>query len=427
MALYLKNAVYVDWQSLEFKKTHMKIHDGVDAPVEFLSVTKSLDPPVGSEVIDCTGKIVTKAFGCGHHHVYSALARGMSAPKKNPENFYEILKYIWWTLDKCLDLDMIESSALVTALYCAKNGVTFVIDHHASPFAVPGSLETIAKAFDRVGVSHLLCYEMSNRDGETSTQQGLEETENYLKSGRQGLVGLHASFTVDESLLENAVALAEKYNSGIHVHAAEDKVDQEYCQKDYRKRVIQRFHDAGALNFEKTILGHCLHLEPGERELLKNSPAYIAQNTESNLNNNVGMFDHRGLNEEKILLGTDGMHSDMIRSAKAAYFCGQAYGGVSPLDIYRRFRNVHRYLSQNRFSGDGDNNLVILDYDSPTEINPANFCGHFIYGIEARHIERVISNGHLIVDQGRILTVDETEILAKAHEQATKLWQLMEK
>ena len=119
---------------------------------------------------------MTKSFAVGHHHVYSALARGMGAPKKNPENFVEILEYIWWTLDKCLDEEMIEYSALTTAIACAKAGSTFVIDHHASPFAVKNSMEIIGKAFDKVGVSHLLCYEISDRDGLEIAEQGLEET-----------------------------------------------------------------------------------------------------------------------------------------------------------------------------------------------------------------------------------------------------------
>ena len=133
----------------------------------------------------------------------------MPPPSKIPQNFPEILEYIWWHVDKTLDREMIEASALVSALYCVKNGVTFIIDHHASPFAIPGSLETIAKAFDRIGLSHLLCYEMSDRDGEGPGEQGLQETAEYLASGRQGHVGLHASFTVGDDLLQKAVALAQ--------------------------------------------------------------------------------------------------------------------------------------------------------------------------------------------------------------------------
>lgn len=363
MALYLKNTTYVDWETLEFKETSIKVHEGPEGKIEFAPKFAGEEDDT---VLDCTGKLVMKSFACGHHHVYSALARGMGAPKKIPANFHEVLQYVWWTLDKCLDLQMIEASALVAALYCAKNGVTFVIDHHASPFAIESSLETIAAAFDKVGVSHLLCYEISDRDGVIPRQKGLEETETYFKNKHQGLVGLHASFTVGDDLLKQAVALAEKYDSGIHVHVAEDPIDQDYCLRDHGKRVIRRFSQAGVLAFSKSILGHCLHLDAEERELLQKSPVYVAQNTESNLNNNVGIFNPRGLGKN-IMLGTDGMHSDMLRSAKAAYLVGQNVESITPDGIYRRFRKVHHYLKENSFRGDGENNLVILDYDTPTD------------------------------------------------------------
>ncbi len=164
MAILLKDAIYIDWKSLTFSHENILVDQNSDA-IHFISDIDNVVKTPDLEVLDCNGKLVTKSFAVGHHHVYSALSRGMGAPARTPQNFLEILKYIWWTLDKCLDHEMIESSALVTAIACAKAGSTFVIDHHASPFAARGSLDIIARAFDKVGVSHLLCYEISDRDG----------------------------------------------------------------------------------------------------------------------------------------------------------------------------------------------------------------------------------------------------------------------
>jgi len=420
MAIYLKNAVYIDWQTLEFRNTSIFVDPEKKEKNSFID---EIPTDTKDEVIDCTGKFVTKSFACGHHHVYSALARGMGAPKKQPANFYEILKYVWWTLDKCLDEKMIEASALATAIASAKNGVTFVIDHHASPFMIDGSLEIIAKAFEKVGVSHLLCYEISDRDGLDIATKGLNETENYLKN-QQGLVGLHASFTISDDTLKRAVQLAEKFNSGIHIHVAEDKYDESHCLENYHTWVVDRLYSAGVLQFPKSILAHCLHLDELEKELVRNSNAWVVQNSESNLNNNVGYFDSRDLGA-RIMLGTDGMHSDMLRSAKSAFFVGQGFDNIDYPGIYRRFRNVHEYLHTNNFNGDGEDNLVVLDYDSPTEMNQSNFFGHFLFGIEAKHVQHVISNGKLIVKNRKMTTVDEEEILGFAKEQGLKLWEKM--
>jgi cytosine/adenosine deaminase-related metal-dependent hydrolase len=422
MSILLRNATYIDWKTLEFSQRNILVEENNDA-IQFVENFNQVDNKCDLEVLDCTGKLVTKSFAIGHHHIYSALSRGMRAPENKPENFYEILKYIWWTLDKCLDNEMIESSALVTAIACAKAGSTFVIDHHASPFAVKGSLETIGKAFDRVGVSHLLCYEISDRDGIGISRQGLEETESYLKN-HQGLVGLHASFTVSNDTLEHAVELMNRFNSGIHIHAAEDMYDQDFCLRKYGKRVVERLKESGALKSSKTILAHCLHLDDNEKDIIRNSPCWIVQNAESNMNNNVGRFNSEYLGS-KIMSGTDGMHSDMLQSAKAAFFAGQGYDTITYQSAYQRLRNVHRYLNENRFVGDGGNNLVVLDYDSPTEINQENFYGHFIFGINSNHIRDVVSNGNLIVKNRQILTVNESEILEVSKEWANRLWKKM--
>lgn len=425
MTIYLRDATFIDWKTLKFRQTHLAIQAGPGGSFSFLDTLPA--PGLLSEddvLLNCRNKLVTKSFACGHHHIYSALARGMPAPPKIPKNFQEILKYVWWRLDKLLDTEMIRASALTAAMACAKNGVTFIIDHHASPSAIENSLETIAAAFDKIGVAHLLCYELSDRDGEAAKEKGLAETENYLQSGRQGHVGLHASFTVGDDLLQRAGYLAAKYGTGIHVHVAEDPIDQEICLKEHGQRVVGRYRDAGLLALKGSIFAHCLHLDDGERRLLKESPVTIAQNTESNLNNNVGDFTSRGLGPQ-IMLGTDGMHGDMLRSAKAAFLVGQRTEGIGFPGIYERFRKGHGYIHDNGFSGDGENNLVILDYDSPTEIREDNFLGHFVYGIESRHVESVISSGKLIVQDGKLLTADEEEILGFAREMGNKLWAKM--
>jgi cytosine/adenosine deaminase-related metal-dependent hydrolase len=348
----------------------------------------------------------------------------MPAPRKIPTNFTEVLQYVWWHIDKRLDLEMIEASALASAVYCAKNGVTFVIDHHASPMAIQDSLSTIAKAFDRVGLAHMLCYEISDRDGQGPREEGLAETSAFLAQGYQGHVGLHASFTVGDELLKKAIALAKKHDTGLHIHVAEDRADQEDALTQYGKRVVERLADAGALELSKSILCHCIHLSDHEKELLRRSGVWVAQNVESNQNNNVGLTGYAAITDN-VMLGTDGMHCDMLRSAKAAFLAGQDTEGIGFDGLYRRFRDVHRYTREFGASGDDENNLVVLDYDAPTEVTADNFLGHFVYGLDARHVETVICKGRVIVEDRCMTTVDEAEVMAYAREMGKKLWEKM--
>jgi cytosine/adenosine deaminase-related metal-dependent hydrolase len=427
MTLYLKNAAFVDWQSLEVRNTCLAVEEGPQKGISLIAAIPPQDKLAkGDRVLDCAGKLVTRSFGCGHHHIYSTLARGMPAPQKIPVNFVEILKYIWWHLDKCLELEMIEASALASGIFCAKNGVTLIIDHHASPFAIKDSLFTIAKAFDRVGVSHLLCYEISDRDGEGPREAGLAETDAFLAAGYQGHVGLHASFTVGDGLLQEAVALSKKHSTGLHMHVAEDLADQEETLGRYGRRVVERLQQAGALELKASILSHCIHLSEHEKELTRGSGVWVAENVESNQNNNVGLAHYKSITD-KVLLGTDGMHSDMLRCAKAAFLAGQATESIGFDEVYRRFRNVHRYAREFGVRGDTENNLVILNYDSPTEVTSDNFLGHFVYGIDSRHVTTVICGGKVIVEEGKMTTVHEAEVLAFAREMGKRLWDKMQR
>jgi cytosine/adenosine deaminase-related metal-dependent hydrolase len=422
MSTLLLNALYLDPKTFEITPCHMFIEGGKNGKRTILSIDK---PLTGKRftALDCKFNLVTHSFACAHHHVYSTLATGMGAPKKIPLNFEETLKYIWWTLDVCLDAEIIEASALATAIACAKNGVTFVVDHHSSPSHIKGSLDIIANAFDKVGVSHLLCYEITDRNGKDATQQALEETSEYL-SNRQGLVGLHASFTVSDDTLANAAELVKKYNSGIHIHVAEDPIDENDSHQKYRKSVVERLSDFGFLHSSKTILSHCLHINDAERELIQHSGVWIAQNTDSNLNNKVGFFNSKNV-AKNVMLGTDGMHSDMLKSAKSSFFAGHNFDVIDYGETYRRFRNIHRYIAENNFTGDGENNLVVLDYNPPTEINSNNFLSHFVFSLESKHVQHVISNGKLIVKDRKVTTVNEDDILAQSRKLSIKLWEKM--
>lgn len=430
--LLLKNATWIDWRTCAVRRCHIEVTrgslrtpgargDAGDHPTSVrLHDTLPETTPAATEVFDCNGRIVTRSFVVGHHHIYSALARGMPPPARAPRTFNEILDRIWWNLDKQLDGDMIRASALATAVEAAWCGCTFLIDHHASPHAAPDSLHIIGEALDEVGLGHLLCYELSDRDGPQCLQQGFDESRAWLRE-HPGLVGLHASFTVSDETLAAALQLAETTSSGIHIHVAEAASDQQATLEKHGKRVVERLHAAGGLSSPKSLLVHCLHLDDDERALLADSPVWVVQNPESNQNNGVGTFDPTGLGD-RIFLGTDGMHSDMLASTRAAYLDSRRHVALSPLEAYTRLRRVHDYLRQNGFPGDGEDNLVVLDYPTPTPVTADNWPAHVVYALHSRHVTDVVSQGRWVVRDRQLVGVDGERILSQAREQAERLW-----
>jgi cytosine/adenosine deaminase-related metal-dependent hydrolase len=300
-----------------------------------------------------------------------------------------------------------------------KSGVTFILDHHSSPFAIEGSMETIAGAFEFLGVSHLLCYEISDRDGLQKGLEGFSYTDQYLKQAK-GLVGLQASFTASDHTMRRAATLLEKYDTGVHIHVAEAKYDQQHCHENYKKTVVDRLNNFGFLQSSKSVLVHCLQISDHEHELLSDSKAWIAQTAESNIRNNLGCINPTGL-EDRIMLGTDGMHNDLIQSARCSLYTGKDQPCGDKSVIYSRLRNANRYLNQNAFKGDGDNNLIIVDNNLPLNLNSGNFCDNFLDLFSTQNIEHVISKGELVVRNRNLINMNENDILDFIREMGKKL------
>lgn len=423
MSVFLRDVTFWNQWSGQIRHGDLLVESGPGGRI----LPGDAAPPPDAEVIHAHGMLATVGLACAHHHLYSALARGMPAPPRVPRNFAEILELVWWRLDKRLDLEMIRASALAAGMDALRCGVTRIVDHHASPHAVTGSLAALAEGLDRLGIAHALCYELSDRDGPESAEQGLAETDAWLDAGRAGHVGLHASFTVGDGLLRRAVDLARKHDAGLHLHVAEDRIDQERCEQDHGCRVVERLHRAGVLDQPGTLLVHGLHLDDHERELIARSEAWVVQNPESNQNNAVGEFRPDGLAPDRILLGTDGLHGDMLRSMRAAYFLGQSTGGLDMLAAGARLHNNQHYLDLHHPAAARRNDLILLDYRTPTPLTEDNAPAHAFFGLDARHVRTVIADGRVVLRDGEFTTIDETDTLRHCREQARRLWDALER
>ena len=180
--------------------------------------------------VDAHGGLIMPGFVNLHHHFYSALARGLS-PGTELRNFTEVLDRLWWRLDRALDRETVRVSAQLSAADCIRWGCTTVFDHHASPTCVAGSLALIAGILEEAGLSAVLCYEITDRNGHDEAIAGIEENQafiaEHLRHPRvRGVCGLHASFTLRDDTLA-AVAKCRPEGSGCHIHVAEDPVDVE--------------------------------------------------------------------------------------------------------------------------------------------------------------------------------------------------------
>ena len=289
--------------------------------------TAALTPKYAdAEILDARGQLALPGNVCAHTHFYGAFSRGMAIPGEAPRDFPEILDRLWWPLDKALLEEDVKYSALVCLVDAIRNGTTTLIDHHASPNAIPGSLDQIAAAVEQAGVRACLCYEVSDRDGSTRAREGIDENARFARAVRSeaspqlaATFGLHASLTLSDETLAACVDAAPE-GVGFHIHAAEGVADQEDSLRKSGKRVIERLNDAGILG-PRSILAHCVHIDPWEMELLRDTGTWVTHQPRSNMNNAVGVADvvamlRGGMN---VGLGNDGFSNDMFTEMKTTY------------------------------------------------------------------------------------------------------------
>lgn len=395
------------------------------------------------DIIDVDGKVIMPGFINTHHHIYSAFARGMASSGKPNENFLEILENLWWKIDKKLSLEDLKYSAYTTYIDCIKKGVTTVFDHNASPFAVTGSLDSIADAAKDLGLRTCLCYEVSDRDGEKIAQEGIDENINFIKKYNtdeqnmiKGMFGLHASFTLSDETLRKCDEELKGLNAGYHVHVAEGIDDLEQCLEKYGKRVVERLRDMDILG-DKTIAVHCIHVTDDELNILRDTNTMVVHNPESNMGNAVGCQPFLELHQKGITigLGTDGYTSDMTESMKVANIIHKhvkqnpsvAWGEV-PVSMFEN----NRKIAQKYFSGDlgilragALADVIVVDYDPLTPMNENNINSHILFGFTGKDVVTTIIDGKVIMQDRKLVGINEKEIFKTSREVAKKLWDRM--
>lgn len=391
-----------------------------------------------AKVIDGAGKLAMPGFINAHMHFYSAFARGLGKARPS-RNFTEILENLWWRLDKKLTNADSYYSAVISLIDAVRKGTTTLIDHHASPFAVKGSLKGIEKAVRETGLRASLCYELSDRDGKDVAQAGLEENTEFIKHAAglddnriKAMFGLHASFTLTDATLEEAAYRGHTLKTGFHIHTAESQADQLYSEAHYKMRVVERLEGFGILG-PRSIAAHCVHINEKEMEILARTHTAVVHNPQSNASNAVGIADIVAMAKEGVLvgLGTDAMTVNMLEEVRAAVWLQRLKRGpsqgfaeaVSALLVNnteianRQFKNVG--ILKEGYCAD----IILLDYDPPTPLEAENFHGHLVFGLSQSAVDTTIAAGRVLLENKKLkLDLDEEEVSRKSRELARKLW-----
>lgn len=438
--LLLKNGKVLDYYPVDLEADPAPRVAEVDLRVAAgRIVERGPDLPVRAdeETRDLAGATVLPGNVNAHTHLYSALTAGMPLPARAPETFTDILTEIWWPLDRALDAEAIELSALAGAWDAVRCGTTLVFDHHSSLTNVEGSLDRVERGVGRVGLRACLCYETTDRGGKGIRDITLRENERYLQKLRDnpqpaipsfaGMVGAHASFTLEERTLELLAGICQRQEVGVHMHLAEGATDREISQDRGWKDPLDRLVGFGLVR-PGSIFVHGVDLSPLDLQTLEERQVWLVHCGRSNMNNGVGRAPVDRF-PPRSALGTDGLDDNMWGELRTTYFRGNE-GGRGPLGAagaarfwlgnYRLAREIFGEPFGSLDTG-APADLVVLDQFRKTPLTTETWLSHLLYDFHPWDIGSVYVGGRLVYQNGDAPPVG----MAQLQETAGRVWKAM--
>ncbi len=392
-----------------------------------------------AQFVDAKGGVIMPGLINAHTHIYSGLARGLAIEGNNPTNFLEVLEGMWWNIDRHLDLDGTKASAYATVLECIRNGVTTIFDHHASFAQIPGSLFAIKDVCRELGIRACLCYEVSERDGEEKCLESIKENGEFARWAAKedddmisAMFGGHALFTISDRTFEKMVEENDGL-TGFHIHVAEGMNDVYDSLRNYGTKPVNRLLNNGILG-PKTILGHCIHVDPAQMDIIKETQTMVVNNPESNMGNAVGCSPVRQMMEKGILvgMGTDAYTHDMLESLKVFLLIQRHHACLPNVgwgEAMKMLFENNRLIGAKYFkkplgilAPGAAADIIVMDYDEFTPFSEENADGHILFGMMGRSCRTTIINGKVLYKDREFQGIDVPAINAWTMEQSKKLW-----
>jgi putative selenium metabolism protein SsnA len=442
--MLITNAVIVTWEEENRIIADHALYIEKGKIVEIGPQTELLTRHPQAERLDAHGQLVMPGNICAHTHFYGAFARGMALYGETPKDFPEILQKLWWPLDRSLTIDDVRYSALVCLVDAIKHGTTTLVDHHASPNAIAGSLDTIAEAVDESGLRAVLCYEVTDRDGQAKALAGIHENLRFIASASRGdlaggrlaaTFGLHASLTLSDATLD-ACRQAAPDGIGFHIHVAEHEVDEYDSLAKSGQRVVDRLHAHGILG-PRSIVVHAVHVDAREVALLAESGTWVTHQPRSNMNNGVGVPHVESLMRTGIpvCLGNDGFSNAMWEEWKTAYLLHKTWfrdpRRMNGIDLVRMAVYNNAALAEVFFPGapigriapGAQADLIFVDYQAPTPLTAGNLPWHIVFGFNPSMVTTTIVAGQVLMRDRQLLTLDEQAIFSRARQLSPAVWE----
>ena len=399
---------------------------GTDFPVTFIP----------HMIIDAKDKVVMPGLVNAHTHTPMILLR----------NYADDLPLQQWLFDKIFPMeDKLTAEDTYWACQLAmmemlKSGVTCFADMYFY-------MEEVAKAVNKSGMRANLSRGLQCfiDDFDVMTDERLLENEQLFKdwngeaNGRIKVsVGPHAVYTCVPAYLKASVELAQRLETGIHIHVSETRKERDECIEKYGKAPIKHLADLGVFEVD-TLAAHCVHVSDEDLDILKQNQVNVVYNPGSNLKLGSGIAPiskmiKKGIN---VALATDGaasnnnlnmfeeMHlaaliSKGVLEDHTAITAGQALQ-MATVNGAKALGNDHETGSI-KVGMKAD--LVIINRKAPHFYPRNNITANLVYAAQASDVETVLVDGQILMDKGDFKTIDTEEVLYHINKISKRLFEV---
>ncbi len=337
--------------------------------------------------------------------------------------------YIWPAESRWLSPEFISDAVELACFEMLKGGITIYNDMYFYEDAA-------GKATKKMGMRAVLgsgILDFPSKSAST-TDEYFANAESFIKDWKGDdlitpCIAPHALYTCGPETLKRAKVIAEKYSVPLHIHLSETKWEVGEVEVRYKKKPVEYLESLGFLD-HNVLAAHCTWVEDSEIELLARRKVGVSHCMESNLKLASGFAPVVTMLMEgvKVTFGTDGAASNndlniLSEMSTTAKVHKALSNDPTALDAKTILLMATRWGAEVLGLGDKIGSIekgkmadiVTMNLKKPHLMPIYDVYSHIVYASMASDVENVMVNGKVIVNNGKLHSADEEEILLKAH------------